>query len=560
MKKYLLCICMILVSSQLHGMAGLRGYGSRIGAYVAQKFNNPQMPYAAINRYAQSLRQTTRLYTPKPTSPKDQTSYWAALKNAFSTMQRQASTTWSRHRTPITLSTLGVTGTGLAYRDDSIQNILGAQAISAEEVMRERLSQEEFDNYVKRLKSRFLDDKEKRAIEERLHETLNDYAKQLALEYGNLDDTEKYTIWRSLISLSIAYKELGASVGEAARDHLAKLMCKQLNIQLDNEQIDAAKMLDHLHQSSRDPVKDLMHDLIRRHTGIITTTNAAGSNHIDSKGYFFIPRCFANLLIEIGKNAELKRRATQVITEYPEGVSDPRNIVNLESEISILKAMQKIIDGKYSITEEDYIICRISPEEQQNGVPLLDRQYMTLKNNRSYGKFYNICRIFPEEQQNEVPLLDRQYMTLNDDNYGKFKVEGYWASDEDPSKDSYKGKYPFPKANPKPWPTQKEFLERLERLTEKAKLEKAKSVALGTQYDNNWSGYSVINWRGVSISRFEPSKYVGSQDYVYKDPKTGEEIYWTEAFGPYYVKKFNVKPSKEFYDWVMNNPDADFGS
>ncbi len=370
MKKYVLCISMILIGCQLHGMAGLRGYGSRIGAYVAQTFNNPQTSYAAINRYAQSLRQTTRLYTPKLKPSNDQTSYWAALKNAFSTMQRQASTTWSRHRTPITLSTLGVSSAGLAYQSDSIQNILGAQAVSAEEVMKDHFSQEQFDDYIKQLESWDLDDKEKHTIKQRLHKQLDDYVKQL--EHSDLDDEEKLNIEQRLLRVAEVYQGRGFSVGEANRDHLAKLMCKVLNIRLDKP-TPMAEMLEELRQSlveegpTEEPgnltIEDLIYGL---KTDEICTTNAADSDHIYRKGYFFIPRCIVNLLIEIGKDAELKVRVTQEITKNLEMDIDFRNSLedgfsrdHLDGIISILEAVQEIVDGKHSATQEDYITYRI---------------------------------------------------------------------------------------------------------------------------------------------------------------------------------------------------------
>ena len=132
----------------------------------------------------------------------------------------------------------------------------------------------------------------------------------------------------------------------------------------------------------------------------------------------------------------------------------------------------------------------------------------------------------------EVLTFDRQKMVF--DGYWK-KVEGYWADNQDPAKDSYKGKYPFPQKHAHPWPTQEEFLRKLSVLESKAK---------------------VIGYRGLSPSRFE-DLHVGSREYQYKAHWVGKLICWPEAFGPYYVEKFNVKPSKEFYDWVMNNPDAD---
>ncbi len=110
-------------------------------------------------------------------------------------------------------------------------------------------------------------------------------------------------------------------------------------------------------------------------------------------------------------------------------------------------------------------------------------------------------------------------------------AEGYWGTDVQIDLDVYKGKYPYPLANLEPWPTEKEFLHRLVLIERHPLVE-------------------IINYRGFSPSRFELGKTVGNKEYVYKSD--AKEIRWTEALRPYYIEKFHVKPSKEFYDFVMS--------
>lgn len=135
-----------------------------------------------------------------------------------------------------------------------------------------------------------------------------------------------------------------------------------------------------------------------------------------------------------------------------------------------------------------------------------------------------------------APIFDRDRMVGDNGNL----IEGYWAlygipncavgRIEPSSKDFYDGKYPIVKANPEPMPRQEEFLERLKAIEQSA---------MQTAYG------------GVSPSRFEDI-HVGNTEYSIVDQKTGKQVCWPQAFGPYYVRNFNVRPSEEFYNFVMN--------
>jgi len=122
------------------------------------------------------------------------------------------------------------------------------------------------------------------------------------------------------------------------------------------------------------------------------------------------------------------------------------------------------------------------------------------------------------------------------DHFCKGKVEGYWASHPDPSKDRYHGRYPWPEANSQPWPGQVEFsdiLAKIEKILEK-------------------SPEGIIQYKGLSMSRFEPNRCVGSREFKWVDSETKEVIRWPKAFRIYYVDQFNVKPSEEFYKFITS--------
>ncbi len=109
-------------------------------------------------------------------------------------------------------------------------------------------------------------------------------------------------------------------------------------------------------------------------------------------------------------------------------------------------------------------------------------------------------------------------------------VEGYWATSPLVEQDTYDGKYPFPIAYKEPWPGKQEFLEKLTLIEDSNKVQ-------------------LVCMRGSSPSRLE-SCFVGNSEFHFADGRC--TIIWTDAFGPHYVAKYNVKPSHEFYDFVMN--------
>lgn len=124
------------------------------------------------------------------------------------------------------------------------------------------------------------------------------------------------------------------------------------------------------------------------------------------------------------------------------------------------------------------------------------------------------------------------------------RVEGYWASSENPAKDQYQGLYPFPQKSNEPWAGKEAFV---------AKLAEIESNVLNSDYGTkNKYGIEPFRYRGPSFSRIDGS-IVGCAEFY--DAK--EKITWPQGYREHYVEKYNVKPSKEFYDYVMKKTVAD---
>lgn len=108
-------------------------------------------------------------------------------------------------------------------------------------------------------------------------------------------------------------------------------------------------------------------------------------------------------------------------------------------------------------------------------------------------------------------------------------AEGYWAESKDPHEDEYRGKYPWPISHKQPWKGESEFLNRL------------------IQIQNDNKHVKTLGFRGLAPSRLE-HRLLGAKEFRH----IPSGIRWTDVFGDYYVKKFHVIPSRQFYEFVMN--------
>ncbi len=135
--------------------------------------------------------------------------------------------------------------------------------------------------------------------------------------------------------------------------------------------------------------------------------------------------------------------------------------------------------------------------------------------------------------------FDREHMSKMKEQVSQFcenvLVEGYWASSANLEDDFYHGAYPFPIAHELSWPGQQQFLAKL------AQLEKSNNVEKKLIRGFTFSRLGYEGWDGNLYS---------CSEYWYKDGS--RSIVWTDAFGPFYVAQRNVKPSREFYNFVMN--------
>lgn len=122
---------------------------------------------------------------------------------------------------------------------------------------------------------------------------------------------------------------------------------------------------------------------------------------------------------------------------------------------------------------------------------------------------------YSKQELNDIETL------VDFDRENIIEAEGYWTG---LAGDALH--YPWPQPNALPWPGQEEFLQRL------AFIESSPTTI-------------KVRFRGLAYSRLEKDKLLGCSEY-----RIGS-IRWTDAFGPYYVARFNVKPSREFYRFVM---------
>jgi hypothetical protein len=116
------------------------------------------------------------------------------------------------------------------------------------------------------------------------------------------------------------------------------------------------------------------------------------------------------------------------------------------------------------------------------------------------------------------------------------RFEGFWASSEDPMKDEYKGVYPWPVKHTRAFSGEAEFLEKLRRI---------EAAAREAGYQGTVLRYSKS--RGYAPSRFT-GKDVGSGTYT----DVAANIEWPEGYSSYYVEQNHVRPSLEFWSYVMD--------
>lgn len=146
------------------------------------------------------------------------------------------------------------------------------------------------------------------------------------------------------------------------------------------------------------------------------------------------------------------------------------------------------------------------------------------------------------DEKKEVFVAEREKMVLND--IGR-RVEGYWAWDSDPSKDIYNGRYPWPTGECLTWAGKDEFVKRLTAMQERADID--------VSHRTTKTDIMKIFYRGCSTSRLEQcanGRWVPVSNAEYVDAVNN--VVWPAGFLEHYVVRHYVKPSLEFYNYVMS--------
>jgi hypothetical protein len=134
----------------------------------------------------------------------------------------------------------------------------------------------------------------------------------------------------------------------------------------------------------------------------------------------------------------------------------------------------------------------------------------------------------------EDKRFDRRHMSHMPGRSG-WRVEGYWHSTAPAAE--HADNLPTPVAHERPFAEQSEFVRRLRAIEAQAGAEGGTSSIRRMVYD------------GASVSRMTGRRLSGAE---YHDRKA--QIAWPADFLPHYVEQYHVRPSREFFDYVMAFP------
>jgi len=113
------------------------------------------------------------------------------------------------------------------------------------------------------------------------------------------------------------------------------------------------------------------------------------------------------------------------------------------------------------------------------------------------------------------------------------QCEGYFRTKENEGRAGQR--LPWPRSDRKNWPSKAHKNEWMEKLA---------AIQDATH---------VVSYRGMSWSRLEDGTLLGNKEYVSEDlNQEGQAICWTQDLLDHYVGKYDVVPSEEFYNWVMD--------
>lgn len=118
-------------------------------------------------------------------------------------------------------------------------------------------------------------------------------------------------------------------------------------------------------------------------------------------------------------------------------------------------------------------------------------------------------------------------------------AEGYWADIESKDRNSY-----MPVISKKTWNDKNMFLQALDRIE--------KSMPYRRGSDKESREFYLHGYRGTSKSRIDGST-LGAAEF--RDET--QNIMWPDGYAAHYIAKYNVMPTKRFFDYVVyrsNNP------
>lgn len=120
-----------------------------------------------------------------------------------------------------------------------------------------------------------------------------------------------------------------------------------------------------------------------------------------------------------------------------------------------------------------------------------------------------------------------------------YPAEGYWADIGSKDRNAY-----MPVVSKKVWKDKTKFLQALDQIE--------KSMPYRSGYDDEWGDFYVRGYRGMSTSRIDGSA-LGAAEFSDET----QNIKWPDVYAQHYIGKYNVMPTKRFFDYVVyrsNNP------
>jgi methionine aminopeptidase len=134
-------------------------------------------------------------------------------------------------------------------------------------------------------------------------------------------------------------------------------------------------------------------------------------------------------------------------------------------------------------------------------------------------------------------------------NPSPFIQEGYWSSKEDSTKNY------FPIISKQKWKDKNKFVNMV-KLIEQNIEDEHENKPEKLKYKGNY----VKSYRGVSNSRIDDS-YVGNSEYFFKLADTKKKskskseskyMIWPSRYVEHYIEKYNVMPTKRFYNFIID--------